>query len=64
MASRSRWQSMVERIRRVGTILLELVHNTENKVIGKVVRSQFGQLLDLLAKLDSKASDELAGGSA
>ncbi|KAL5619913.1 hypothetical protein FOBRF1_003159 [Fusarium oxysporum] len=52
----------VERIRRVGTILLHLVDNAENDTIERVARSQFDNLLDLLAQLDSKASDELAGG--
>ncbi|KAG5751170.1 hypothetical protein H9Q70_006182 [Fusarium xylarioides] len=53
---------IVERIRRVGTILLHLVDNAENDTIERVARSQFDNLLDLLAQLDSKASDELAGG--
>ncbi|KAF5695385.1 xylanolytic transcriptional activator xlnR [Fusarium denticulatum] len=52
----------VERIRRVGTILLHLVDNAENDTIQRVSRSQFDNLLYLLARLDSKASDELAGG--
>lgn len=51
----------VERVRRVGTILLELVHNADNKTIEGVARSLFERFLDLLAKLDSRASDELAG---
>ncbi|KAH7174194.1 uncharacterized protein B0J16DRAFT_348273 [Fusarium flagelliforme] len=55
-------ETAVERIRRVGTILLHLVDNAENETIERVARSQFDNLLDLLAKLDSKASDELAGG--
>ncbi|KAH8897585.1 hypothetical protein GQ53DRAFT_884219 [Thozetella sp. PMI_491] len=53
---------IVERIRRVGSTLLELIHNENNETIQNVSRSQFEQLLDLLAKLDSKASDELARG--
>jgi hypothetical protein len=49
----------VERIRRVGSLLLELAQNTENDIIQDRARSQFEQLLDFLAKLDSKASDDL-----
>ncbi|PCH03905.1 Transcription factor [Penicillium occitanis (nom. inval.)] len=51
----------VERIRRVGSTLLELVHNAKNDTVQDVARSQFDQLLEFLTKLDSKASDELAG---
>ncbi|KAL0935895.1 C6 transcription factor [Colletotrichum truncatum] len=54
-------ETAVERIRRVGIILLELVHNAESKTIEQVARSQFKKLLDFLSKLDSKASDKLAG---
>ncbi|GFF57896.1 xylanolytic transcriptional activator xlnR [Aspergillus udagawae] len=53
-------ETAIERVRRVGSILLELVHHAENETIEKIVRPQFEQLLDFLAKLDSKASDELA----
>ncbi|KPI44389.1 uncharacterized protein AB675_8591 [Cyphellophora attinorum] len=49
----------VERIRRVGSLLLELAQNVENEVIRDRARSQFEQLLDFLARLDSKASDDL-----
>jgi hypothetical protein len=49
----------VERIRRVGSLLLELVQNAQNDIIQDRSRSQFEQLLDFLAKLDSKASDDL-----
>jgi hypothetical protein len=49
----------VERIRRVGSLLLELVENAQNDIIQDRARSQFKQLLDYLAKLDSKASDDL-----
>lgn len=49
----------VERIRRVGSLLLELAQNVENDIIQDRARLQFEQLLDFLAKLDSKASDDL-----
>jgi hypothetical protein len=49
----------VDKIRRVGTILLELLHNAGNATIESRAKSLFEQLLDLLAKLDSRASDEL-----
>ena len=47
----------VERIRHVASILLELVQNVENDLLKDRVRSQLEQLLDFLARLDSKASD-------
>jgi hypothetical protein len=50
----------VERIRHVGSLLLELVQTAQNDIIQDRSRSQFEQLLDFLAKLDSKASDDLA----
>ncbi|KAH7316872.1 hypothetical protein B0I35DRAFT_264648 [Stachybotrys elegans] len=49
----------VERIRRVGAILLELVESAESNIVKDRARLQFATLLDFLAKLDSKASDEL-----
>jgi hypothetical protein len=49
----------VERIRRVGSLLLELAQNVQNEIIQDRARSQFEQLLDFLAKLNSKASDDL-----
>jgi hypothetical protein len=47
----------VDKIRRVGTILLELIQKTENEIIKRQGNALFEQLLDMLTKLDSKASD-------
>ncbi|KAJ5377261.1 uncharacterized protein N7496_004670 [Penicillium cataractarum] len=55
-------ETAVERIRRVGSTLLELVHNANNETVQKMARFQFDQLLDFLTRLDSKASNELATG--
>ncbi|KAI5456980.1 hypothetical protein BGZ63DRAFT_417339 [Mariannaea sp. PMI_226] len=49
----------VERIRWVGTILLEMVQNVDEAMKPRV-NSYFSRLLDLLAKLNSKASEELS----
>ncbi|KAF2466652.1 uncharacterized protein BDR25DRAFT_205149, partial [Lindgomyces ingoldianus] len=49
----------VERIRRVGTILLELRLTTSNDAIRKRARTYGRRLLDILAMLNSKASDDL-----
>jgi hypothetical protein len=50
----------VERIRHVGTILLEMIQNVDNEAIRARANMFFTRLLDLLAKLDSKASAELS----
>ncbi|PLB55753.1 hypothetical protein P170DRAFT_506282 [Aspergillus steynii IBT 23096] len=49
----------VERIRRVGTILLALIQNVDNDIIKKRANSYFERILDSLARLNSKASEEL-----
>ncbi|KAH6884800.1 hypothetical protein B0T10DRAFT_564230 [Thelonectria olida] len=50
----------VERIRWVGTILLEMVQNVDDEAIKPRVNLYFTRLLDVLAKLNSKASEELS----
>ncbi|RTE72158.1 hypothetical protein BHE90_013437 [Fusarium euwallaceae] len=49
----------VERFRRVGSALLEVIQNVDNETIRTRSRSYLTQLLDTLSRLDSKASDEL-----
>ncbi|KAL5315022.1 hypothetical protein ACEPPN_017673 [Leptodophora sp. 'Broadleaf-Isolate-01'] len=49
----------VQRIRLVGTILLEMVQNVESDAIKLRLESYFKRLLDILSKLNSKASEEL-----
>lgn len=43
----------------MGTILLEMIQNVDNEAIKSRVNSYFRRLLNLLAKLNSKASEEL-----
>ncbi|PSN72106.1 hypothetical protein BS50DRAFT_672962 [Corynespora cassiicola Philippines] len=52
-------EPMVEKLRRVGIVLLEISENADNESIQKRSRSYLTQLLDTLSRLDSKASDEL-----
>ncbi|KAK2746477.1 hypothetical protein FQN57_003103 [Myotisia sp. PD_48] len=52
-------ESCVEKIRLIGASLLEIIHKTENPAILSRARTDFGLLLDILARLDSKASDTL-----
>ncbi|CAI7569592.1 unnamed protein product [Penicillium crustosum] len=59
MCFKAQGEAAVERIRRVGSILLELSQNAENDTIRQRAQSQFSKLLHMLAILDSKASDEL-----
>ncbi|KAK0390770.1 hypothetical protein NLU13_0273 [Sarocladium strictum] len=49
----------VQRIRQVGSRMLELVHNAPDEDIKMRAEAQCQQILDYLAKLDSKHSDEL-----
>ncbi|WQF76665.1 hypothetical protein CDEST_01679 [Colletotrichum destructivum] len=50
----------VEKLRQVGVALLEIIHNVSSEVISARARSLFGTLLDVLARLNSKVSDELS----
>ncbi|KAH8653747.1 hypothetical protein BX600DRAFT_501295 [Xylariales sp. PMI_506] len=50
----------VERIRWVGSILLEVIDNAPNETIRGRAERYFQRLLDVLAKLNSKSSDVLA----
>ncbi|KAH7394602.1 hypothetical protein BKA66DRAFT_566964 [Pyrenochaeta sp. MPI-SDFR-AT-0127] len=63
MSLKAQGEPAVQRIREVGSILLQLIQNTSHKGIKGRAEFIFAQLLDLLAKLDSKASDELGGGN-
>ncbi|GJC80520.1 hypothetical protein ColLi_03358 [Colletotrichum liriopes] len=49
----------VEKIRRVGSILLELAHSAENDVVQSQANRSAMRLIDMLVCLDSKASDVL-----
>jgi hypothetical protein len=49
----------VTKIRRVGATLLEVMHQVDTPQIASRAKLLFPLLLDVLAKLDSRASDEL-----
>uniref|UniRef100_A0A0B7KFX2 Uncharacterized protein n=1 Tax=Bionectria ochroleuca TaxID=29856 RepID=A0A0B7KFX2_BIOOC len=49
----------VEKIRRVGSLLLELAHSAENDVVKSQANQSAMRLVDMLVRLNSKASDVL-----
>ncbi|KAH7371467.1 hypothetical protein BKA64DRAFT_587502 [Cadophora sp. MPI-SDFR-AT-0126] len=49
----------VQRIRLVGTILLEMIQNIKSDAVKSRMQSYFKRLLDILSRLNSKASEEL-----
>ncbi|KAF4444275.1 hypothetical protein F53441_11183 [Fusarium austroafricanum] len=53
----------VEKIRLTGASLLEIIHRNGSSPIAARARSDFAVLLDLLTRLDSKASDALRNTS-
>ncbi|OIW24777.1 hypothetical protein CONLIGDRAFT_623792 [Coniochaeta ligniaria NRRL 30616] len=53
----------VEKIRLVGASLLAIIHRNETSPLSSRAHSDFTILLDILARLDSKASDTLRTGS-
>ncbi|KAK7423392.1 hypothetical protein QQZ08_009069 [Neonectria magnoliae] len=53
----------VEKIRLIGASLLEIIHRNGTSPIATRARSDFSVLLDLLTRLDSKASDALRNNS-
>ncbi|KAL3481506.1 hypothetical protein BJX99DRAFT_218443 [Aspergillus californicus] len=52
-------EQCVEKIRRVGSLLLELAHSAENSVVKSQATQCAMRLIDILARLNSKASDVL-----
>ncbi|KAI3545313.1 hypothetical protein CABS03_04037 [Colletotrichum abscissum] len=50
----------VEKLRQVGVALLEIMHNVNNEAISTRAGSLFSTLLDILARLNSRISDELS----
>ncbi|KAI8238196.1 hypothetical protein K4K53_004501 [Colletotrichum sp. SAR 10_77] len=50
----------VEKLRQVGVALLEIIHSVTNDAISARAKSLFGTLLDILARLNSRVSDELS----
>lgn len=56
-AFRVNGEAMVEKLRQVGVILLEISHRVSSEAIATRAKALFGRLLDLIARLDSKSSD-------
>lgn len=52
-------ETTVDKVRRVGAILLELLHKSDNATIKAQADTLFKSLLDILSRLDSKASEGL-----
>ncbi|KAJ3956598.1 hypothetical protein N0V92_006833 [Colletotrichum tropicale] len=52
--------SLVEKLRQVGVALLEIIHSVTNDAISARAKALFGTLLDVLARLNSRVSDELS----
>ncbi|GJN82309.1 hypothetical protein PLIIFM63780_005848 [Purpureocillium lilacinum] len=53
----------VEKIRLIGASLLAIIHRNQTSPLGARARSDFSVLLDILTRLDSKASDALRSDS-
>lgn len=53
-------ESCVEKIRQVGAVLLRLSHDSDNQPVALRAGADFQVLLNILARLDSKASDSLS----
>ncbi|KAJ5652638.1 hypothetical protein N7507_010064 [Penicillium longicatenatum] len=56
-------EACVAKIRYMGATLLEVIHQAQAPQVVKRARSLFSSLLDILTKLDSRASDELISGN-
>ena len=59
--AKSAWLTthQVEKIRQIGAALLEITQNTSNQQLSTRAQSTFSALLDILASLDSQASNSL-----
>ncbi|KAF4459333.1 C6 transcription factor [Fusarium albosuccineum] len=53
-------EPLVEKLRQVGVILLEIAHQNENVAIFSRARSLLPTIIDIIARLDSRVSDELS----
>lgn len=51
------WMLQVEKIRLIGASLLAIIHRNQDSPLATRARSDFSVLLDILTRLDSKASD-------
>ncbi|KAL2820609.1 hypothetical protein BJX63DRAFT_279210 [Aspergillus granulosus] len=56
-------EACVAKIRYMGATLLEVIHQVQAPQVVKRAHSLFSSLLDILTKLDSRASDELISGN-
>ncbi|KND90714.1 hypothetical protein TOPH_04647 [Tolypocladium ophioglossoides CBS 100239] len=56
-------RAKVEKIRLIGASLLAIIHRNQTSPLGARARSDFSVLLDILTRLDSKASDAFRSDS-
>ncbi|PNY22937.1 Uncharacterized protein TCAP_07035 [Tolypocladium capitatum] len=56
-------RAKVEKIRLIGASLLAIIHRNQTSPLGTRARGDFSVLLDILTRLDSKASDALRSNS-
>ncbi|KAM0268901.1 hypothetical protein ACHAQH_009874 [Verticillium albo-atrum] len=61
-ALRANSEPCVEKLRQAGVDLLQITHKTTNQALCARAKSIFSTLLDLIARLNSKVSDELSTG--
>ncbi|KAH6897468.1 hypothetical protein B0T10DRAFT_584204 [Thelonectria olida] len=54
-------EPLVEKLRQVGVSLLEVVHQSENATVSSRAQSFLSTIIDIIARLDSRVSDELSG---
>lgn len=54
-------EPLVEKLRQVGVSLLEIVHQNVNDAVSSRAQSLLSTLIDIIARLDSRVSDELSG---
>ncbi|KAI8689194.1 Zn(2)-C6 fungal-type domain-containing protein [Fusarium keratoplasticum] len=53
-------EPLVEKLRQVGVSLLEIAHQNENTAISGRAQSLLSTIMDIIARLDSRVSDELS----
>ncbi|KAJ4146258.1 hypothetical protein NW754_001722 [Fusarium falciforme] len=53
-------EPLVEKLRQIGVSLLEIAHQNENTAISGRAQSLLSPIIDTIARLDSRVSDELS----
>ncbi|KAK7424346.1 hypothetical protein QQX98_000614 [Neonectria punicea] len=54
-------EPLVEKLRQVGASLLGIAHQNTNNTVSSRAQSLLTALIDIIARLDSRVSDELSG---